>query len=64
MWIEEDSPSAVFVTGAVLAGRTTTAQRLGELVEPSFDVRVLPVIHAIKSCGQRRNEKKLSFQSS
>ncbi len=43
MWIEEDNPAAVFVTGAVLAGRTTTAQRLGELVEPAFDVRVLPV---------------------
>ena len=41
MWTEEPGPSAVFVTGALLAGRTTTAQRLGEIVEPAFDVRVL-----------------------
>jgi hypothetical protein len=43
MWTEEAGGAAVFVTGAVLAGRTTTAQRLGELVEPAFDVRVLPL---------------------
>lgn len=43
MWTEEVAGPAVFVTGAVLAGRTTTAQRLGEIVEPGFDVRVLPL---------------------
>jgi hypothetical protein len=43
MWTEEPGASAVFLTGAVNAGRTTTAQRLGELVEPAFDVRVLPL---------------------
>ncbi len=46
MWTEEESASAVFVTGAVLAGRTTTAQRLGEIVEPGFDVRVMPLDRA------------------
>ena len=43
MWTEELGVAGVFVTGTVLAGRTTTAQRLGELVEPAFDVRVLPL---------------------
>ena len=46
MWTEEVRGAAVFVTGAVLAGRTTTAQRLGEWVEPAFDVRVMPLDHA------------------
>lgn len=43
MWTEEGRGAAVFVTGAVLAGRTTTAQRIGEWVEPGFDVRVVPL---------------------
>jgi hypothetical protein len=43
MWTEDPSAAAVFVTGAVLAGRTTTAQRLGEIIEPGFDVRVMPL---------------------
>ncbi len=43
MWTEDEGGTALFVTGAALAGRTTTAQRLGELAEPGFDVRVLPL---------------------
>jgi len=43
MWTDDVSGAAVFVTGAVMAGRTTTAQRIGEWVEPAFDVRVMPL---------------------